>query len=196
MCCRRFVIAAIDYLIDLSALLLRILAKNPGSCLSRSCRVSVRGCVTASDNCVLAAIEKGGKRRINKKKQRDPRPPVHWFLQDNSRSVMSTICLSAPEHTCQLVPYTLCVFLRHNTAAVLFWLWAIKDHLGITLGITGRCLKNMYMFVTHMFHLGAKLIDGSFWTLLRTLYHKNMQHRFHHQISVFTSHLMFILFIF
>lgn len=188
MCCRRFVIAAIDYLIDLSALLLRILAKNPGSCLSRSCRVSVRGCVTASDNCVLAAIEKGGKRRINKKKQRDPRPPVHWFLQDNSRSVMSTICLSAPEHTCQLVPYThSCCFVlalshKRSFGHYFGYYWAVFE-------------KHVYVCYAYV-SFGAKLIDGSFWTLLRTLYHKNMQHRFYHQISVFTSHLMFILFFF
>lgn len=62
MCFHGFDIAAIDHLIDVNVLLLRFLAKNPGSRLSRSCRISERGCVTASDNCGRVTIEKGVKR--------------------------------------------------------------------------------------------------------------------------------------
>lgn len=66
-----FVIAATDYLIDLSALLLRNLAKNQGQ---------LPVTVTAGDNGVLAAIEKVVRRglitlikkKIKKKKLWDP----------------------------------------------------------------------------------------------------------------------------
>lgn len=58
---------------------------------------------------LLQRQKKKGKRGETRNQRETPRPPVHWFLQDNSRSVMSTICLFALEHTCQLVQHTLCV---------------------------------------------------------------------------------------
>lgn len=66
---------------------------------------------------VFLAIERKKDKKKEIRNQRDPRAPVHWFLKDNSRSVMSTICLCAA-HTCQLVRHTLCV-LCHNPAAAL-----------------------------------------------------------------------------
>lgn len=45
MCFHGFGVAAIDYVIDFNVLRLRFLEEeNPGSRLSRSCRVAVRGC--------------------------------------------------------------------------------------------------------------------------------------------------------
>lgn len=78
-----------------------------------------------------------GKRRFEKKedkheKETDPRPSVHWYLLDNSGLVVSTICLSAPEHTRQLVLNTLCVFSYAKTA-VLSWLWATKKIIRVLL---------------------------------------------------------------
>lgn len=144
--------------------LLRVFGQEPGK-LSRCFFLLSRKVLRYSQwyLCSCSDRKTGGQDEDNpqekkKKKKKDtarpPRPPVHWFPRDNSRSVMSTICLSAPEHACQLVSlHTLCVcVLRHNTAAASLWLWAIKRIIwAFTLGITGRCWEIvLYPIVAHM----------------------------------------------
>lgn len=86
---------------------------------------------------------------------------------------MLTICLSALEHTWQLVRHTPCVFCA-ITAAVLFWLWAMKNRLGFTLGITEQSLGKACICLQVMdFDFESSLLDGTFWTVLRAYYHAN-----------------------
>lgn len=73
--------------------------------------------------------------------------------------------------TCSAHP--MCV-LRYNTAAVLFWLWAMKNRLGFTLGITEQSLGKACICLQGMdFDFESSLLDGTFWTVLRAYYHAN-----------------------
>lgn len=85
--------------------------------------------------------------------------------------------------------HAVCV-LRHNPAAVLFWLWAIKNHLGITLGITGRCWGKHVSVCNACVSFGSKLIDRSFWTRFTRTLPQEYEASFIMKYQSFTSHFM------